>query len=127
MKKIKDISNTLNPDYLRLEKENKALKETVNKLLRKIDEITDVPVTKIVNRELSPEEEIIDLQIERLRQKSRLQELSLDETRMLDIHIKNKRLIEKKSTINADFKKIGEDLSDDELLELAEGSSNDKE
>jgi len=107
----------------KLEKENKALNETVDKLLKEIDTLREqkTGITNVIKLYVTPEEEILENQISRLQQISRTRCLDMNEAKMLDLYIKNKRLIAEKSTMNAEFKTISEDTDTDELLRLVEG------
>jgi hypothetical protein len=109
-----------------LREKNKALEETVSKLLAEVDRLKGIDKNKVVKLELSPEQEILEVQIMRLQQASRERSLTYDETRMLDLHIKNKRLLEDKSTINADYKTLPAEMSDDELLRIAESAESEE-
>lgn len=106
----------------KLKEENVALQATVTKLLQKIDEIRDIDPDSIITRGFSPEQEIIEVQIARLQAVSRERELTLDETRTLDLHLKNKRLIDKelKDALEAEYR----DLSDDDLMKEIENEQN---
>lgn len=104
-----------------LKKENKALQETVSKLLAELDKVKGVD-RSVVKLELTPEQQIIEMQIMRLQAASIERSLTYDETRMLDIHIKNKRLMEDKSTINADYKTLPEGITEGELMRIAESA-----
>jgi hypothetical protein len=54
--------------------------------------------------------------------------LEVNEAKMLDLYIKNKRLIQEKSTLNAEFSSLPvENMTNDELIRLIEGEKNDKE
>jgi len=66
------------------------------------------------------DEEIIVLeQIERLKYIAKQRQMTPDEVKMLDTLIKNKRLLQGKSTaINADYERI-KDLDEKDLLKLA--------
>ena len=103
-----------------LKKENKALQDTVSKLLKEVDRLNDIDKKSVVALDLTPEQQIIEMQIMRLQATSLERALSYDETRMLDIHIKNKRLLEDKSTMNADYKTLPSTITDDELMRIAE-------
>jgi hypothetical protein len=108
----------------KLVEENVALKATVTKLLKKIEQLSDIDPDNIIRRGYTPEQEIVEVQIERLQAVSRTRTLSLDETRTLDLHLKNKRLIDTKmkEVIEAEF----QDLSEDDLMGLLE-DGKDKE
>jgi len=106
-------------EVLELKKENKALKETVTLLLKEIDRIREVDRSSVINLRLSPEQRILDMQIRYLEAISMDRALTLEETRALDLHIKNKRLLEDKSTINADYTKVPEGLTESDLMRIA--------
>lgn len=112
-----------------LQRENEALKETIDKLLKEIEvlrEKTNVP--KIIKLHSTPEEEILDQQIRILQQSSRVRALDLTEAKMLDLYIKNKRLLNEKSTLNADFNSLPVDkMTDEELMLLIESEKNNVE
>ena len=125
MAKTKDLRKgfkskaVLETENVELRKENKALKETITKLFRKLDNLPEESKSNVVKLQLTPEQEILEMQIMRLQAISRERVLTLDETRKLDLHIKNKRLMEDKSTINADYKKVPEGITEKDLLEIA--------
>lgn len=129
-KSIKTLENefkstaVLEQNILELKKKNKALEETVSKLLSELEKTKDIKKNQVIKLELSPEETIIEMQILRLQEESMTRALTYDETRMLDIHIKNKRLLGEKSTINAEYKALPVDASTDELMRLAEGAES---
>lgn len=124
----------LKKEILTLTRENKAAMLTIDKLLKdqnaKLDEIKHlqslvsqtVPVMKPVQPKfsiaVSAEEEIAQLQLERLRQAAKNRVLTLEETRMFDLLVKNKRLVLDESTINLN-KNQYRDVSNDDLLQLA--------
>jgi hypothetical protein len=109
---------------LELKKENEALKETVTLLLKEIDKIREIDRSNVIRLDLSPEQRILETQIHYMEAISRERALSLEETRALDLHIKNKRLLDDKSTINADYTKVPDGLTESDLLEIA-GSVED--
>ena len=125
MAKTKDLRKgfkskaVLETENVELRKENKALKETITKLFRKLDNLPEESKSNVVKLQLTPEQEILEMQNMRLQAISRERVLTLDETRKLDLHIKNKRLMEDKSTINADYKKVPEGITEKDLLEIA--------
>lgn len=116
-------------EKLKLEKENKALQLTVDKLLKEIETLRSqvlVP-TQLVKIHVTPEEEILDQQIRLLQAKSRVEMLELNEAKMLDLYIKNKRLLQEKSTLNADFSSlpVNESMTNEQLLKLIESEKTD--
>lgn len=124
----------LKKEVLTLTRENRAAMLTIDKLLKdlntKADEIKHlqslvaqtVPVIKQENTKLSisvsSEEEIAQIQLERLRQSAKVRPLTLEEVRMYDLLVKNKRLVLDESTINLG-KNQYRDVSNEDLLQLA--------
>lgn len=104
---------------LQLKKENEALKDTVTILLKEIDKVREIDRSKLIRLDLTPEQRILETQIIYMEAISRERALSLEETRALDLHIKNKRLLEDKSTINADYTKVPEGLTESDLIRIA--------
>lgn len=133
MDEFKSIDQ-LKKEILTLTRENKAAMLTIDKLLKdanvKTEEIKHlqslvsqtVPVIKKESQKLSlavsPEEEIAQTQLERLRQAAKSRILTLEETRMFDLLVKNKRLVLDESTINLG-KNQYRDVTDADLLKLA--------
>lgn len=137
--KVSDLEEFKSVDQLKkelisLSRENKAAMLTIDKLLKdaniKNEQIKHlqslvsqtVPVMKKESQKLaiaiSAEEEIAQLQLERLRQAAKNRTLTLEETRMFDLLVKNKRLVLDESTINLG-KNQYRDVADTELLKLA--------
>lgn len=124
----------LKKEILTLTRENRAAMLTIDKLLKdaniKSEEIKHlqslvsqtVPVIKKDSQKLSvaisAEEEITQLQLERLRKAANARTLTLEETRMYDLLVKNKRLVLDESTINLG-KNQYRDVTDADLLKLA--------
>ncbi len=127
-------ADQLKKEILTLTRENKAAFLTIDKLLKaqntQLEQIKHleslvaqaVPVMKKEVNKLSiavtAEEEIAATQLERLRQAAKVRILTLEETRMFDLLVKNKRLVLDESTINLG-KNQYRDVSDTELLKLA--------
>jgi hypothetical protein len=116
-------------EKLKLEKENQALQLTVDKLLKEIDTLrsTIVPKPQLIKIHVTPEEEILDQQIRLLQAKSRVGMLEMNEAKMLDLYIKNKRLLQDKSTLNADFNSlpVNDSMTNEQLLQLIESEKTD--
>lgn len=124
----------LKKEILTLTRENKAAMLTIDKLLKDASQKTEeikhlqslvsqtVPVMKPEKPKfsiaVSAEEEIAQLQLERLRHAAKNRVLTLEETRMFDLLVKNKRLVLDESTINLN-KNQYRDVSNDDLLQLA--------
>lgn len=143
--KVADLEEFKSVDQLKkeltsLKRENHAAMKTIDKLLKdnsqKLEEIKHlqslvsqtVPVVKKSETKLvtsvAPEEEIAHLQLERLRQAAKARTLTLEETRMFDLLVKNKRLAQDESTINLS-KAHYRDISSEDLIQIAgkDGSS----
>ena len=125
MAKTKDIEkkfeNTASQELeiVRLKKKIKALEQLNDKLMAKNEAVKEV--SRIITVNASPEQQITESQIQYLKAVSSQRILTLEETKMLDIHIKNKRLLDDKSTMNADFKDVSNEVSDADLIGIASG------
>lgn len=124
----------LKRELISLKRENVAAMKTIEKLLKDLHKKTEdishlqslvsqtVPVVKKDDKKsvevLAPEEEIADLQLERLRLAAKARTLTLEETRMYDLLVKNKRLSQDESTINLS-KANYRDVTEVELLQVA--------
>jgi len=92
------------------------LNETVTTLLKEIERLRNIGLLPI-DPDLPPEEQIILKQINYLMAESLSRTLTLDETRSLDLLLKNKRLIEdKKPKKNED--EVPEGTTDADLLRI---------
>lgn len=130
----------LKRELITLKRENVAALKTIDKLLKdlnlKSEEIKSlqsivsqtVPVIKKeiqkINLDVTPEEEIAALQLDRLRSAARVRTLTLEETRMFDLLVKNKRLSQDESTINLS-KANYRDVTTDDLLQIAGKNESD--
>lgn len=112
-----------------MEIENKQLKEqitilneTINLLTAEVDRLRESQ--GLSNPDASIELNIIEGQIQRIRESSLGRMLSLEETKMLDLHIKNKNLILQRQPKDLEprFRPLPE--SDEELLRIAESVQN---
>jgi hypothetical protein len=117
---------SLELENLKLRKENEALNETVSKLCKEINKLRNIETPTVTKLFLSPEEHICALQIQQLRAISDERKLTLEEVKTLDLLIKNKRLLENKSTSKSEFD-LPPNMSDDELLRIAESVEVKKE
>lgn len=95
----------LTKSYLNLEKKAIGLSQTIDQLLSTLDEkdaeirhlkqLLDGSVPYIgqaIRLDVSDEEYIANIQLEKLKESGRLRELTLDEIRKFDLLVKNKRL-----------------------------------
>lgn len=117
-----------------LRRENRAAMLTVDKLLKdlnkKREEIAHlqslvasaVPVIQAPKPaaapEMSPEESIAEIQLNKLHQAAKTRSLTLEEVRTYDLLVKNKRLAQEKSTQNVSQGSF-RDVSDIELAKIA--------
>ncbi len=117
-----------------MQRELNAAMKTIAKLLKDISDKTEKiksleeilkraplpvvqPKSKLVVNPTS-EEEIATLQLERLRHAAQSRQLTLEEVRMYDLLVKNKRLSQDESTINLN-KGSYRDVSEADLLKIA--------
>ena len=126
--------NVLRRRVAELEKHNVALQLTIDKfnnaLSKKEEEITHLqsmlgataPLLHIPNisTNISDEEIIAEQQLERLKQKAKTAELTLEEVKKFDLLVKNKRLAQGASTSNGEYKDVtNSSSSKKKLLTLA--------
>lgn len=132
---VADLSlEQLKRELVSLKRENQAAMKTIEKLLKDIhkknEEIGSLqsllskstPLialpANLSKSELSPEEEIANSQLARLNEAAQKRVLTLEETRMYDLLVKNKRLAQDKSTSNLS-KGSFRDVSEVELIKIA--------
>jgi predicted nucleic acid-binding Zn-ribbon protein len=142
---ISDLDEVKSVDQLKreltsLKRENIAAMKTIDKLLKDLHKKTEeishlqslvaqaVPVVRKEEKKIvttiTAEEEIATLQLERLRLAAKGRTLTLEETRMFDLLVKNKRLSQDESTVN--LSKGGyRDVTDVELLKIAAAEAKD--
>lgn len=132
---IHDVTGTgpdLKDSYLKLEQKCKGLSETIDGLLFQIDAKEDeiiqlkkmltqsVPtIGSAVDLLLSDEEVIADIQLRKLKEHARVRQLTLDEIRMFDLLVKNKRLAQGNATTIDGQPKGIKQLGQAELIRLA--------
>jgi hypothetical protein len=69
--------------------------------------------------QVTDEEVIARSQLEKLKRKAMNNTLTLEEIKMFDLLVKNKRLAEGKSTVNTTHEKLAKETSPEELLLIA--------
>lgn len=131
-------------ELARMKKELNAAYKTIDKILRDNKEKNEklehmeslleknVPVIvdkkektdQLIQIDLSPEEEIAEIQLNKLKEASKNRALTLEEARIYDLLVKNKRLSRKESTINLESSNY-RDVSEADLIKIAE-SQDDK-
>jgi vacuolar-type H+-ATPase subunit I/STV1 len=126
--------NVLRRRVAELEKHNVALQLTIDKftseLSKKDEEIShlqsmlgaSVPLLHVPNlsQAVSDEEIIAEQQLDRLKQKAKTTELTLEEVKKFDLLVKNKRLAQGASTSNGEYKDVtNSSLNKKKLLTLA--------
>lgn len=122
----------LQDSYLKLEKKCNGLSETIDSLIKQLelkeDEILQlkkalsqsVPTSnQAINLILSDEEVIADIQLNKLKDSARVRQLTLDEIRMFDLLVKNKRLAQGNATTIDGQAKSNKNMNPTELLTLA--------
>lgn len=131
-KELAKIKKELNAAYKTIDKllkDNKLKDEKLSQMETMLQDnvpvlVEDKKKQSIININLSPEEEIAEIQLNKLKEASKNRALSLEEARIYDLLVKNKRLSRKESTSiveNANYR----DVSEAELIKLAESKSDD--
>jgi hypothetical protein len=124
----------LKPQIVKLEALNLGLSQSIDNLLKTLDQKDDeirhlkqllvgsqLPTFGEVSRILLSDEEIIaEKQLGRLRNMSMERDLTLDEVKRFDLLVKNKRLAQGNAT-TIESKPVGlpKDMSNDQLMKLA--------
>lgn len=105
----------LRQELERLTSENDSLKNEI-KLLKK---------PKAEKIAISDETVIAEIQLAMIKQKAFAGELTLEEIKKYDLLVKNKKLSEGSPTIIADYKRLPENVSEDELVLIASKPINE--
>lgn len=125
------LENQLKTVILELESKCLALNKTIDKLLSQLqlreEEISQlrsfIPQTsKIGEINLAPisdEELIADVQLRRLKDSALLRDLTLDETKKLDLFVKTKKISQNGQTLNTDKSELPKELPKAQLIHLA--------
>jgi tRNA A37 threonylcarbamoyladenosine modification protein TsaB len=118
---VTELQNYANQQFLSLQeitKENQALKERVAHLEQLVQATTDLKVAAI---KITNEQAICEIQIEKLRTKSFERELTLEETKRLEILIKSLYTIKEKSAgeINPEYTKLTDSITIESLTQIA--------
>lgn len=101
-----------------LQKQLKGLKDSLAAALKEIDRLKEIDLPK-VDTSLPLEEQIIENEIKRLMADSLTRSLTIDETRALDLLLKNKRIIEDKKP-KKPKDEVPEGTTDADLLRIAD-------
>ncbi len=123
--------NALKTDLLRTEEKCVALSQSIDQLLKKLDEkeeeilhlkqmlFANTPVIGEASPMLITDEEEIALrQLQKIKDNAKIRELTLDEIKKFDLLVKNKRLSQgNATTINAD--KLAKDVPREKLIQIA--------
>jgi len=115
---IEKTLSSLKQENLELVKENEALKINVVHLLKEIEKLRSLSVNPHLLK-LTPEQRIIEDQIRFFEILSSERALSLEETRALDLLIKNKRLLDENAPIAVDPNEMPENTPESDLLRIA--------
>jgi hypothetical protein len=98
---------------------NKMIDQLAAQISEKNDYIAKIEGKGIdLSSHMTDEEIITRKELERLKQKAILGELTLDDTRKLDLLVKNKQLAERTRPVEADYINL-RDKSERKLLDLA--------
>lgn len=141
-KQLKNISSTIKKtdllqqhaelsDFCILQaKEIERLKREISEGEHKIKHLEEIlakvaPIIETNTLKITDEEEIALIQLEKLKEIGRHRQFTVDEARIYDILVKNKRLSqENKPTIDVTSKRL-EKMSPQELLKLADKGNKD--
>lgn len=105
----------LRQEVERLSLENNALKNEIELLKKPKPE-------KIM---ISDETIIAEIQLARIKEKAFAGELTLEEIKKYDLLVKNKKLAEGSPTVIADYKKLPENINEDDLILIASKPINE--
>lgn len=135
--KVIDVSqlqeNALRTQVLQLEDKCIALSQSIDLLLKKLESKEEeimhlkrmlsqsTPILgQAIPINISDEEHIAEIQLQKLKENSRTRELTLDEIRKFDLLVKNKRLAQGSATeIEGKAKGLPKGLPTSRLIELA--------
>ena len=112
-----------NSELILLKSEVERLISENKKLQQELNQLKNPKLEKVL---LSDETIIAELQLSRLKQKAFAGELTLEEIKKYDLLVKNKKLAEGNPTIIADYKKLPENVSEDELVLIASNLTNEE-
>lgn len=105
---------------------NKEIENLKNQLMNKDKEIAFLksnlnPSSPVIREDISSEQVIAETQLKLLEEKALSgHPLSLEEIRIYDLLVKNKRLATGESTENASFRVLPSNIEDAELLRIAQ-------
>lgn len=133
---IKELDQ-LKREFEMLKRENNAALKTIDKLLKDLNKKNEeikhlqglinktvpviVPEQKQLGKKLvKPEQEIADAQLELLRNASQTRPLTLEEIKMFDLLVKNKRIAQ--TEVNNTEQGAYRDVKDIELIQVAQAS-----
>lgn len=107
--------------------QNKMIDQLASQISEKDDYIAKIEGKGLdLSRHMSDEEIIARKELERLKQKAMLGELTLDDTRKLDLLVKNKLVAERSKPIEAEFMSLN-GKSERNLLDIASKKPKKKE
>lgn len=121
----KELINFSNAQYLALQSADlkiKKLEEEVKHLQQLLSSTTPIlGEQKVETLLVTKEEALIDEQINILYQRSLSKELNLEETKKLDLFIKNKNLLKGQATgiIDTKSKRLKQEISEARLIQIA--------
>lgn len=121
---INELQNYCDQQFSTLQEltqQNQALKEKVAHLETLVQSTTDLKIKEVTAVTITPEQLICEIQIEKLREKSFERELTLEETKRLEILIKSLYMIKEKGLgeINPEYKRLTENITIENLTQIA--------
>lgn len=122
----------LNDEIKQLQAHNVGLSQTIDKLLKQLEEKTNeirhlqemlmksIPVIGDITPMIVSDEEVIaEYQLKALKSAAMMRDLTLDEVKRFDLLVKNKRLAQGNATTIEAQKNLPKNLSKEELLKIA--------
>lgn len=117
------LDGAIQQELTSLYKENKALHETIDNLIQRINELEGIQ--EFVDNQLEVQEEITEVQLQRLRLLSRERPLTLDETRKFDLLIKNRK--KEEEDMEPNYRELSESADVQDLLGVIESGDKKEE
>ena len=106
-------------EFEKLTKEIDNKNDTIDALKRRVNGDTSIVVPRA---QVSPEEVIAETQLKLLEERAMRQTLTLEEIKIYDLLVKNKRLTLGQSTENASYRVLPANTDEKSLLEIAQSN-----
>lgn len=111
---IKSLSEDIQVTLLK--EENLKLNVEMLSLKKEISQLKKTKIDKII---VTDETVIAEIQLRLLKEKAMMGELTLEEIKKYDLLVKNKKLSEGSPTVIADYKKLPDNIKEEDLILLA--------